>query len=152
MIRLFLYITIMLIATDCSNLISNHPDLGNGYKFFHEGRYGLSVVNKENTVVVRQHVLDYSYDSVFVLVVQRPFKVIAGRDTMTYSELNTAFKNSTFKQYWIIDKTQSCENIGFDSINQVAKYSNVYGPYTRDEFIFKRNVLEVPKELKLEKE
>ena len=152
MIKLFFYTTILLLVYGCSDLISSHPDLGNGYKFFHEGKYGLSVVNSENTIMVKQHVLDYSYDSTFVLVVQRPFRSISGRDTMTYSELNKAFKNSNFKQYWIIDKIQSSENIGFDSINQVAKYSNVYGPYTKNEFILKRNVLGVSEELRLKKE
>ena len=149
MTKLIFYTVILLFVLGCSGLISNHPDLGNGYKFFHEGKYGLSVVNSENTIMIKHHVLDYSYDSAFVLVIQRPFRCISGRDTMTYSELNKAFKNSNFKQYWIIDKIQSCENIGFDSINQVAKYSNVYGPYTENEFIQKRNALGVPKELKL---
>ena len=150
MTRLYFFTAILLLISGCSGLISNHPDLGNGYKFFHEGKYGLSVVNSENTIMIKQHVLDYTYDSTFVLVVQRPFRSISGRDTMTYSELNKAFKNSNFKQYWIINKMQSCENIGFDSINQVAKYSNVYGPYTENEFIQKRNVLGVPKELVFE--
>jgi hypothetical protein len=139
----------MLITTGCSELISNNPDLGNGYKLFHEGKYGLSVINSENTIIVTQHVLEYSYDSAFVIVAQRPFRSIQGRDTLTYSELNNAFENSTFKQYWVIDKIKSCENIGFDSINQVARYSNVFGPYSKNEFSVKRNVLGVSKELKL---
>lgn len=148
--RLILYTTIILIAIGCSDLISNHPDLGSGYNFFHEGKFGLSVVNSENTIVVRRHVLEYAYDSVFILVSQRPYKSITGRDTMTYSEFNKAFKNSSFKQFWIIDKTKNCENIGFDSINQVAKYSNVFGPYSKEKYLHKREKLGVPETLKLD--
>lgn len=150
MIRLIFYTTIILIAISCSDLISNHPDLGKGYKFVHEGKYGLSIVNEKNTIVIQQHVLYYKYDSVFVLVAQRPFNSIAGRDTLTYSEFNNAIKNSTFKQYWIIDKTKNCENIGFDSINQIAKYSNVYGPYSKEQYLQNRKELAVPEELKLD--
>ncbi|MFC2187430.1 hypothetical protein ACFCT7_08940 [Fulvivirgaceae bacterium LMO-SS25] len=150
MIRLIFYTTIILITISCSDLISNQPDLGKGYKFVHEGKYGLSIVNEKNTIVVQQHVLEYKYDSVFVA--QRPFNSISGRDTMTYSEFNKEFKNSTFKQYWIIDKTKDCENVGFDSVNQIAKYSNVFGPYLKNEFMLKRNILGVPKELKFEQE
>lgn len=140
----------ILIAIGCSDLISNHPDLGSGYKFFHEGKFGLSVINSENTIVVRCHVLDYAYNSAFVLLIQRPFNSISGRDTMTYAEFNKAFKNSSVKQYWIIDKTKSFENIGFDSINQIAKYSNVFGPYSKEEYLKKRKKLEVPEKLKLD--
>lgn len=150
MIRLIFYTIIILIAISCSDLISNHPDLGKGYKFVHEGKYGLSIVNEKNTIVIQQHVLEYKYDSVFVIVAQRPFNSISERGTITYSEFNKAFKKSTFKQYWIIDKTKNCENVGFDSINQITKYSNVFGPYSKDEFLLKRNVLGVPKELELE--
>jgi hypothetical protein len=134
MIRLIFYITIILIAISCSDLISNHPDLGKGYKFVHEGKYGLSIVNEKNTIVIQQHVLEYKCDSVFVLVAQRPFNSISGRDTMTYSEFNKEFKNSTFKQYWIIDKTQD----------------NVYGPLLKKEYIKKRKELDVSEELKLD--
>jgi len=148
--RLIIYATIILMAISCSDLVSNYPDLGNGYKFVHEGKYGLSIVNEKNTIVIHQHVIEYKYDSVFVLVTQRPFNSISGRDTMTYSEFNKAFKNSTYKQYWIIDKTKNCENIGFDSIKQIVKYSNVFGPYSKNEFMLKRNVLGVPNELELE--
>ncbi len=149
--KLFFYISITLITISCSDLISNYPNLGDGYKFIHEGKYGVCIVNEENTVIIKQHILDYKYDSVFVLVAQRPFDSILGRDTMTYSEENKAFENSTFKQYWIIDKTKPCNRIGFDSIIQFSKYSNVYGPYSKNEFILKRSALGVPKELRLEK-
>ena len=68
---------------------------------------------------------------------------------MTYSESNKAFENSTFKQYWIIDKIKECRNIGFDSLNNIARYSNVFGPYSKEEYLIKRKELGVPEEFKL---
>ncbi len=150
MFRLYCYVALIIITTSCSDLISNYPDLGQGYRFVHEGKYGLSIVNKKNTIIIQQHVIDYEYDSIFVLVAHRPVNSILGRDTMTYSEFNQAFRSSSFKQYWIIDKTKPCNNIGFDSINQFAKYSNVYGPYSKNEFTLKRNFLGVSEKLQLE--
>ncbi len=58
MFRLIFYTLTMLIITSCSDLISNYPNLGNGYKFVHEGKYGLSIVNGENTIVIGQCVLN----------------------------------------------------------------------------------------------
>jgi hypothetical protein len=150
--RFLLYSAFIILLTACNDLISNHPDLGKGYRFVHEGKYGLSIVNSKNTQVIGQTVLEYKFDSTFILVSQRPDNSILGSDTMTYSEYNNAFEKSTFKQYWIIDKSKSCENIGFDSINQVAKYSNVFGPYTKSQFVIKMNVLGIPEYLLVEDE
>ena len=150
MIRLMLYTTIILITVGCSGLFTNYPDLGRGYKFIHEGKYGLSIANEKNTIVIQQHVLKYKFDSIFVIASQRPVNSIFGRDNMTYSEFNKMFKNSSFKQYWIIDKTKRLENIGFDSIRNHAKYSNVYGPFQIEEYLQKHKELGVPKELRLD--
>ncbi len=149
MFRLIFYTSIMLITTSCSDLISNYPNLGNGYKFVHEGKYGLSIVNGENTIVIGQCVLDYAYDSTFVIVSQRPFNSIRGRDTMTYSQYNKAFENGSFKQYWIIDKTKVCKHFGFDSINQISRYSNVFGPFQKKVYLQKRKELGISSSLKL---
>ena len=71
--KTFIYILVVLSAlTSCSNIISNHPNLGNGYKFIHEGKYGLQIVNFKNTVVIKSCVIKYGIDSTFVLVSQRP--------------------------------------------------------------------------------
>ena len=150
--RFLLYSAFIILLIACNDIFSNHPDLGNGYRFVDEGKYGLSIVNSQNTQVICQTVLEYKFDSTFILVSQRPYSSILGGDIMTYSEYNNAFEKSTFKQYWIIDKSKSCENIGFDSINQVAKYSNVFGPYTKSQIVIKMNVLEVPEYLKVEDE
>ena len=144
--KTFIYILVVLSTlTSCSNIISNHPNLGNGYKFIHEGKYGLQIVNFKNTVVIKSCVIKYGIDSTFVLVSQRPLDRILDREAMTYSESNKAFEKSTFKQYWIINKGQS------SVFSQMTKrFSNIYGPYSKEKYLEKREELGVPEELKLE--
>lgn len=116
----------------CSDVISNYPDLGGGYKFFHEGKYGVSIVNLQNTQIVGNTILEYDFDSVFIIVSHLPWDSIPGIRSMSYSESNKAFENSTFKQYWIIDKRQ--ESV-FDETKK--SYSNVYGPYSKEKYLEK---------------
>ena len=132
------------ILGGCSGLISNYPDLGSGYKFIHEGKHGLSIVNDQNSQVIKHTVLEYNFDSVFIIASQRPWDSIPGIQLMNYSESNKAFENSSFKQFWIINKKE--ESI----FNETTKtFSNVYGPYSKEEYEIKREDLGVPHDLKL---
>ncbi len=121
-------------------MISNYPDLGSGYKFFHEGKYGVSIVDYQNTQIIKNTVLEYDFDSIFIVLSQRPWDSISGIRAMNYSESNKAFENSSFKQYWIIDKSQE------PVFNESTKtYSNVYGPYSKEEYLVKRKKMGVLK-------
>ena len=143
-IIILIIITLFNSCTDASD-----KDLGSGYTLYIGDSYWTGILNSENTVVIESKIINYAHDSIFILASQRPWSSILGRDTMTYSESNKAFENSTFKQYWIIDKIKECRNIGFDSLNNIARYSNVFGPYSKEEYLIKRKELGVPEELKL---
>ena len=143
-IIILIIITLFNSCTDASD-----KDLGNGYTLNIGDSYWTGILNSENTVMIESKIINYAHDSIFILASQRPWSSILGRDTMTYSESNKAFENSTFKQYWIIDKIKECRNIGFDSLNNIARYSNVFGPYSKEEYLIKRKELGVPEELKL---
>ena len=147
MLNKSILISIVLITSifmSCSEIVSNYPDLGSGYKFFHEGKYGVSIVDYQNTQIIKNTVLEYDFDSIFIVISQRPWDSVSGRDTMTYKESNKAFENSSFKQYWIIDKLQ--ESV----FNEITKgYSNVFGPYSKEEYLSKRKELGVHDSLKL---
>jgi hypothetical protein len=58
------------------------------------------------------------------------------------------FEESTLLSYWIINKKEN-GIYSLDTISKLAVYSNVYGPYTKDEYIQKREKLGVPQGLKL---
>ncbi len=149
---LFLSLIIFLTYGCCK--ISN-KNLGDGYLFYVGDGCSTSILNFKNTVLIPSHVLDYAFDSVFIIASQRPWLVpgITNRwDTVTYNEHNKIFKKSTFLQYWIINKKEENVYVGVDSIAERAIYSNVYGPYKWKEYLQKRMELGVPQDLKLEKE
>ena len=137
-------ITVLMIMTGCSK----YPDLGNGYKFDSDGKYSLQIVNFENTVMVSTHILEYEFDSTFILVSQRPWDSIPNIRTMNYTESNKAFEKSTFRQYWIVNKKEKSEYY-LDTLTKLARYSNVYGPFKKRDYLRKREELNVPKKLVL---
>jgi hypothetical protein len=143
------FIVFFIMAISCSN--SKLPNLGNGYAFETLEGKTLEIVSIENSVVVPGVIIEYSFDSVFILAKQKPWNLpnINGIEAMSYRDRSKAFEESKFYQYWIIDKSKDCIYIGYDSINNDAKYSNVYGPYTLEQFKVKRIELMVSDSLTL---
>lgn len=137
----------LIIITGCSK----YPDLGDGYKFDYDGKYTLAIVNSNNTLLINETILDYAFDSIFIIVSQRPWDSIPDIKTLNYSESNEAFEKSTFRQYWIINKKEKSE-YSLDSLTNLAQYSNVYGPFKKHEYLQKREELKIPKELVLKEE
>ena len=136
----------ILNLTSCTD--SDSLPLGNGYRISYSYRGAQrSILNNKNSVFVGTHILNYSYDSTFIVAVQRPqdsIKECTYESNETFSVCEEAFNKSTFKQYWIINKKQ--ESV-FDE--KTARYSNVYGPYNKQTFTSKREELGVPQSLVL---
>jgi len=141
-----LTITILTIITGCYK--SKHPDLGDGYRFVSDGKYALEIVNSENTVVIGPSIIEYAFDSIFVIVYQRPWDSIPNIRTMNYKGSNEAFEKSMFRQYWIINKKEKSEYT-LDILSKLARYSNVYGPFKKEQFLSKCKELNVPDSLRL---
>lgn len=133
----------LLITSGCKNL----PNLGNGYKLDYDGMYDLQIEDSINNVIVDGHILDYSFDSIFIIAAQRPRDSVPGIKSMTLRKYDKAFKKSTFRQYWIIDKTKKSI---FDEKTKTR--SNVYGPYKKEVYLAKKKELGVPDNLKLKSE
>ena len=127
-------------------------NLGSGYRFLiWDGSAGI--VNSDSVYVISSEVLKYAYDSTFIIASQRPWDSIPGvpdLELMKYKERNEAFKQSTFKQYWIINKKEKNNYTGYNSNRNRANYSNVYGPYSKKEYLQKRVEMGVPEKLKLD--
>ena len=108
----------------------------------------IGIVNSENSYLVYGHILEYAFDSTFIIVAERPRDSIqectGTIPGMTAKKCNETFNKSTFRQYWIIDKRQKSI---FDENTKI--YSNVYGPYKKEGFIEKIKELAVSEELKL---
>ena len=150
----FLFISVILLSVlfpGCDKIFckySNLPDLGDGYRFETLDCKSLEIVNCDNTVMVDGLILNYVFDSTFIIVSQRPWDSIPNIKTMNYTESNKAFENSTFLQYWIINKKEQSK-YSLDTLTMRARYSNVYGPFKKNDYLKKRAELKVPKELEL---
>jgi len=145
-------IALFVILYSCSSSIDK--DLGSGYLLYVGDGYSTTVLNSEKTVMIPSEILDHAFDSTFILATQRPWDSIpgvAGLKFMTYKERSETFENSPFKQYWIINKKEK-SNCSFDSISKRSRYSNVYGPFDKQEYMEKRKEVGVPRELKLKEE
>lgn len=133
------------MITSCKS--STNIDLGDGYKLINSASFNdLTIVTEQNIVVIDGHILEYDFDSTFVIASQRPRDSVPGMGTMTKRKYDEAFEQSTFRQYWIINKK---EKYSLDTLAQLASDSNVYGPFKREEYLQKREELGVPKGLQL---
>lgn len=143
--NIFYFTILILLTIGCKRF----PNLGNGYQLDYNGMNDISIIKclKEGdapTIFIHGHILDYSFDSTFIVLTERPRDSVPGIETMTQPKYQEAFEQSTFKQYWIINKKEKSE------FNEATKiYSNVYGPYNKEEYLQKREAMKVPKSLKL---
>jgi hypothetical protein len=141
----------IIFLTGCYD---GYPELGSGYRIVGEGGYSAEVIDSTNTVVITEYILDYSIDSNFILIAQTPPDSLPKMKIIYYSDNDRkkiAGNKNIFRQYWIINKKDNA-SYSFDSINQVAKYSNVYGPYNENQYLEQRIRLNIPKKIKLESE
>lgn len=145
---IFYFTALISLTIGCKRF----PELGKGYQLGYNGMNDVSIVKclkkgDAPTILISGHILDYTFDSIFVLAAERPRDSVPGIETMSQSKYQEAFEKSTFLQYWIIDKTRECV---FNE--QTKTYSNVYGPYKPKVYLTKRKELGVPDRLKLKTE
>jgi hypothetical protein len=128
----------------------NLPDLGNGYRFDTVDCSTLDIVDSSNTVMVGGVILEYDFDSTYVVVSRRPWPPpdVLGFDTLTYTEADKAFENSTYKEYLILNKRQP-SIYSLDTVSNTVSYSNVYGPFTKAEFLKKLAEFNIPDSVRL---
>ncbi len=161
-------IIFLITIFSCCKSICEKTDLGDGYTLDCFGkRYNTELMDSMNTIVVLAYIIEYAYDSDFILIAQRPWgnPSVPGWDSMTYSQHNIAFENSKFCQYWIVNKKEKEESItsvpehGSGSSNEKelitsvpehgSGYSNVYGPFIKEKYLQKRKELNVSDTLNL---
>jgi len=138
-------VSISLILIYC---VKVNPDLGGGYKILYSGGGPFFIItNPQNSVIVNEHVLDFVFDSIYIIAAQRPFDSVPEcvEEGYIYTDCRRAvLKTSTFRQYWIIDKTK--ESV---FISEEKKHSNVFGPFNKEQYLLKRKELNIPESLVL---
>lgn len=147
-------ITVIFFIHFLSGCSDGYPELGGGYRIVGEGGYTTAVVNSTNTVMISEYILDYAVDSNFILISQSPPDSLPQMKIIYYSDNDRkeiANNKNVFRQYWIINKNEN-PIYSLDTINQNSKYSNVYGPYDKNQYFEQKTKLNIPQKLKLESE
>ena len=144
-LKIIILSVFILIISSCSE--SGDVAMGSGYKLEYDGKYAILILNAQNSVLITQTVLGYGYDSTFIIASQRPFNIYPKRDEMNYKEYKEAFEKSNYLQYWIINKKE--ESIFTD---EQSGWSNVYGPFSKEDYLRKREEMQVPENLNFIKE
>ena len=133
-IQLILILNLLMVI-GCRNKLPIY--FGDGYKLILSASYhDRAIVKKYNICVIHGHILKYNFDSTFIIALQNPrFLIVPKQEHIPYKD----FDHTTRRHYWIINKKM--ESI-FNS--EIEKYSNVFGPYSKEEFLIKRKELGVP--------
>ena len=140
------FLLISILFCKCAGIPSYH-DLGKNYYYVFETTLERDI-EKVGSIIIDDVVVNYAFDSTFILVDQKPIdKICLCNDTClmkiyknwrnmpTLQMCLDAFEKSTFHQYWIINK----------------KNDSVWGPFTKEKFIQKKIEKGVPNNLILEK-
>ena len=149
-----LFVSIIMLFLSCNP--NYKTELGNGYYLdTYEGKDYACICDSTRTILIDMCVLDYAYDSIFIIATQKPYVEIYdslynANPKLRYEETKRIFKESLKYYYWIINKKQ--ESIYYyDTVTQKSYRENVYGQYNREEYLKKREELGVPDNLRLAK-
>jgi hypothetical protein len=133
---------IIIVVVGCALQKSANVDLGSGFRLItsaskHDLIIGKWLDKDTDKVFIPGHITDYAYDSVFILAAQCPRDSVPeasyNNPGITLKKHDQIFKQSKFRQYWIIDKEKT----------------SVYGPFKLNDFNQKRNELRIPRGLRL---
>jgi hypothetical protein len=142
---------VALTISACSSEYDQYKDLGNGYRIYCGGGYATSVVDSRSTQKIPGYILDYAFDSTFIIVAQSPLDSLPPMKFFIYTDSDRkkiALDKGVFRHYWIIKKKE-IEVRSYDSIQQRARYSNIYGPYDIDSYKIARDTMGVSQTLRL---
>jgi hypothetical protein len=131
--KLIINILFTIVLVSCKGF----PDIGGDYRLIYNAGGDIGIVNSKNTYIVYGHVLEYYYDSTYIIVAERPRDSVPecnyAISNKPLNECDEAFKKSTFRQFWIINK----------------KNDSVWGPFKEEAYLFKRKELGIPDSIKI---
>ena len=147
LVSLFVVVLIILLSVfRCT--ISSYIDLVDDYYIdTWKGQDYHFLCAPNGILLITAHILDYDYDSNFIIVAQRPWNIFYNFNT-TIDEERRNFKQSKFVQYWIVTNKERCI-VRNDSIIQLGYSANVFGPFQKEEFQHQRKEMGVPDSLHL---
>jgi hypothetical protein len=130
--------SILVLILGLSILSCENPsirELGHGYFLTRNSSNGHAIgkptkgysTNEVVTLIIYGDIVSYDFDSQFIGAAEKPRDSIPGLNNLPYQESEKVFTQSSFKQYYILDKEKD----------------QLYGPYKRETFDIKRKELKV---------
>ncbi len=114
-------------------------DLGKGYKLNELGSFhDLGVTNYNKDVLIKGQILEYYFDSTFIIVIQKPRDSFISIKHLPYNEYTKEFEKNKLQLYWIVEKRKK---LVFDTLTH--KYSNIVGPFKDNDYQSKLKELKV---------
>ena len=129
--------------------------LGNDYYLTLDPSWGYPLItDTNNNGIICMEIVSWNFDSIFIIVKQKPFFQIYDSISNKHSKMSATEKDVLYKKiqqfnYWIIDKRK--ETFSFDEINSSELVNNRYGPFTYEEYLKKRRELNMPDSFQLKK-
>jgi hypothetical protein len=125
-----LFVVLIVTLISCNERPS--VNLGSGYRFDYDPVTSSDYYIDGPNFNIFNNVERFAFDSVFIIVEQKPRDLILEHVYLDFDEQEKIFAESPLRHYWIINKS-------IDSL---------YGPYTLQEFEKKRLEINVPSNLK----
>lgn len=135
-IDIICFVIIMFILTGCPGAIDSiaWKELGNGY-IYHEPAGMPSIGKESGDKGIPGLVFAYRYNRQFIIVLEKDVKLSEEKkdELITSGDFYDFVKKKGASRYWII----------------VHLNDSIYGPFTKEKYLQKREELGVPKELQL---
>jgi len=154
---IYIYIIITLfVLYACKGEWMKKWQIGDNYYFTYDSSWGFAyIMNTTHGIVINMEIVAWNYDSIFIIVKQKPFYSLSDSILMEHPNTPLAYREKLYKEYqlynyWIIDKREEFE-FYYDEKNNLRRENAkaVLGPFTYDEYWAKRKELNVPDSLKL---
>jgi hypothetical protein len=148
-------IILVLFLISCQGRVP--CNLGSHYYLDYDRNSYFSIFEMEKkdsdtrNIVIEGNILEINKDSTFIIVLLKPVykisQIIDPNEVMNMVDEEKLIAKSKIREYWIVNKKMKSES----KIDEKGDYyvSNVFGPYTRVQFIKKRKELGVSDSLQL---
>jgi hypothetical protein len=149
---IFLFGLILFVFQSCEE--KPPMKLGNNYFLYTIGSWAPVIIDSTNCVIISRQIVAWNYDSIFIIVKQKPFDDIDDSILITHPDARYYEKKKLYEEcqifnYWIIDKRKDFEFYDDEKGRRRRDINVVIGPLTYEEYWAKRAELNVPDSLKL---
>jgi len=128
--------------------------IGENYFLAYDGKGYACILDSVNRAIISPQIVAWNFDSIFIIVKQKPFYSIYDSIKKKYPNAKYYKKKKLYDEcqifnYWIIDKREEIDSYYDEKIRRRIYRGAVGGPFNYDEYWTKRRELNVPDSLKL---